>query len=84
MCDIVITKNAAKTLKELGCNRKRFLRLSTQSDNLNFQALIDSTLYSTDEILIDKPDLRVVGSAQDVGALDGLKVDFKQNFTFTK
>lgn len=83
MCDVLVSKKAIKTLKSIGCNRKRFLRI-TANRHSNFQGLIDSQLHPTDEIVFDKTDIRVVGTAADIAVMNGLKIDFDSVFTFSR
>ena len=79
MCNILLSKKAIKTLKDIGCTRDRFLRLSSSPD---MNAVLDTKLYPTDEILLDEKDMRIVSSATELNALDGIRIIFDPSLTF--
>jgi hypothetical protein len=81
MCDILLSKKAMKTLKSIGCTRDRFLRLSSSPD---VNACLDTQMHPTDEVLLETPDLRIVSSATELNALDGIRICFDPALTFSR
>jgi len=85
MCEIKLSSQAVKTLKELGCNKHNFLRLYvTNAEKHETNALIDSCLNPTDEVILDHNNLRIVSAASDSSYFDGSQIEFSPCFRIFK
>lgn len=80
--NIEVTDKATAKLLDLGLDEERFLRLGVRPGGcagMSYDAVIDDTMEEGDFVAYESGKLRVVADLNDVGYLEGLKVDFSDD-----
>ena len=81
--DIKVTENAKSKLYEMGVSEETFLRIGVKSGGCSgntYDAILDDNMSEVDEVYFTDGNLRIVSDKVSSVFLDGLTVDFSDDF----
>ena len=87
MCNISLSEKTLKTLLDIGCTGDKFLRISATPDSPEtpvINAYIDNQMNPTDDVVLNKGNVRVVSSRSNLNVLDGLTIKFSPELTLIR